>query len=402
MRDVNGKWQKVRNVVTALAVLPACVLAGGSKIPDQSTRAMGMLDAFVAGADDASAVYYNPAGLTRLSRPEIINNAYIAHTTAYSSGPGVDETSDGRTYFVPNFYGAMPLADTDLALGIGVYSPFGLGARWGDDTRNASWLSLAEIQLANVNPTVAWQPVESLSLGLGLDFFQSRAVTRFVHPLLGEVDIDTTGDGWGYNFGIQYQWTPELALGATYRSAVDVHYEGDLDIDTPAFRGSADSELTYPQSISLGVAWQATDKLRLEVVLEWDEWSSSDLRMIAHNAPVAMLGPSPFVVPLNWDDSWIVMLGGEYQLSDRWALRAGYAFNETPVPASTADPSLPTDDTHVLGLGAGCRLSDALTLDAALVVAYGTERTLTNATFPLGSDYKAISTYVSLGATYRF
>ena len=81
--------------------------AGGFQIQDQSTRAMGMADAFVASADDASAVYYNPAGLTRLSAPQVIGNVYFAHADVHYAGDGkaqgLSENSDGRYYTVPNF-----------------------------------------------------------------------------------------------------------------------------------------------------------------------------------------------------------------------------------------------------------------------------------------------------------
>ncbi|MBT4821231.1 MAG: hypothetical protein HON70_36310, partial [Lentisphaerae bacterium] len=162
--------------LTALALLllgATSVQAGGAKIPNQSTRAMGMSDAFVGGADDASAVYYNPAGLSNLTQTEVISNLYGAHATITSDDPGGSETSDGRYYFIPSLYMGGPVGESGTSLGLGIYSPFGLGTRWADDvaTRWAQAaapgtlaLKLSEIQLVTFNPVISQKITDDLSL----------------------------------------------------------------------------------------------------------------------------------------------------------------------------------------------------------------------------------------------
>lgn len=397
------RFEACRAMAIHLLLLGAVAAqAGGYKIPDQSTRAMGMIDAFVAGADDASAVYYNPAGLSRLAAPEVINNIYIAHATMVADGPGFRESSDGRIYAVPSFFGALPLQSIDhVVLGVGVYSPFGLGSRWGDDTNSAMFASLGEIRLVNVNPTVAWQLAPTLAVGAGINYFDTRAISRSVHPILGELDFDMEGDGWGWNVGMQWQCSDTVTLGATYRSQVRVDYDGDVDIDGFGFRGSARTKLEFPKNAALGVGWQANAKLRIEVVAEWTDWSVNGAQVIHHNAPPLLL-PQPLVAAQDWSDSWVLMLGAEYALTDRWTLRSGYGFNETPVPRALASPALPQGDTHAVAFGVGCKLSERITLDAAAIVAYGEKQTLNNAVAPPQTEYKAVSTFLSLGMRYVF
>lgn len=396
----------------ALVATAAFAPAGGFKIQDQSTRAMGMIDAFVAGADDASSVYYNPAGLTRLPSREAIGNLYVAHGTVRYSGEEGNHSSDGRVYAVPSLYVGQPVsAEGRLALGIGVYSPFGLGSKWGDDIPAAPpnppldpggrRLILAEIRLANVNPTVAYQLTDSLSLGVGVDYFRSEVATRRIkvyNPLLGiegQVDLEAEGDGWGYNAGLQWRCGESLSVGLTYRSQVRVHYEGEADIHILDQSTGADTELDYPAIVAAGVAWQATGKLQLELAAEWTQWSTLDEQAISiEGQPTEVSSP-------DWRDSWTLMLGGEYRLSERWAVRAGYGYNQTPVPGDTADPSVPTGDTHAVSFGVGCNLGPRTTVDAACVLAYGTQRTLDNAVSPRG-EYDALSTYFSVGLTCRF
>ena len=405
---------KMKSIWSVFAVSLACTatsFGGGFKIPDQSTRAMGMIDAFVAGADDASAVYYNPAGLTNLTGPEAITNIYVAHGIIYYDGPTESETSDGRIYAVPNFYVASPVKGLDdWFVGLGVYSPFGLGAMWGDGSYLRYDSTLAEIELININPTVAWAVTDRLSIGAGVDYFTSRVKYRNKERMLlgnGETDIDADGDGWGYNLGLQYGITDTVKLGLTYRSQVRVNYDGELELDIPmmgTFYSGLEGEIEYPPIYSGGIMWQATPRLRMEFVAEWQEWSTRETQdfTLDGNPPI------PQSSAVKWEDSWLLLLGCEYQLNEKWILRAGYGYNETPVPDETAEPTLPTGDTHAVSLGAGYQYSEKLAFDVAGIVSYGEERSVDD---PDGAamgrndytgDYEALSFFLSVGVRYKF
>ena len=407
----------LRMLLSGGLLLGVLAHGGGFKIQDQSTRAMGMLDAFVAGADDASAVYYNPAGLTRLGGPEAIGNLYIAHATTYYSGPQEEVTSDGRVYTVPSFYLADPqVGDSRVALGIGAYAPFGLGSRWGNDfPANQNWqrTTLGEIRLVNVNPTVAYRFTDRLSLGFGVDYFISRVKNRYIQVYPdqseGKVVMDADGDSWGYNLGLQWDVSETVRLGLTYRSQVSVDYDGDVDmrrLPTPMGPMNLDfpvsTTIDYPALVAAGVMWQATPRLRLEFTAEWADWSTRDVQTLAFEPPPGSGLPASAPTALDWEDSWIFMLGGEYRLTDKWTLRAGYAYNEMPAPAHTADATIPTDDMHVVSCGFGYRFNERWTIDVAAVLGYGMERTLKNPNVPYDSTYDSISTFVATGVTHRF
>ncbi len=410
-RSCLGTLLKTAGLASLMAAAP--LQAGGPHIPDQSTRAMGMADAFTAGADDASAVYYNPAGLANLTAPEFIGNFYVAHGDVYYSGPGGNDTSDGRVYFIPSLYLAYPLGtDHNLVAGLGIYSPFGLGSRWGDDSPVRYSVTLAEIKLVNVNPTLAWRMNDQLSLGVGVDYFTSQVKSRSIrHPLdpnnpfgEGEFDLDADGDGWGYNLGAQYQLSERVRLGLTYRSQVNVDYEGDVELDdvNPPVMGvlthleaDASAKLRYPASWAAGICWQATPDLRLEANAEWVQWSTWDERVIKTS------GLGTITQRLDWRDSWVLKLGAEYRLNETWTLRGGYLYNEQQVPSSTADASMPAGDSHGIAIGVGYQASERTCFDVALFTVYSEKRTLDTAILP-DSDYNAISTYFSVGVRHQF
>lgn len=406
-------------VVVALLVLissAAVVEAGGFKIPDQSTRPMGMLDAFIAGADDASSIYYNPAGIARLEGPQAIGNLYFAKSWSRYDGPGGSDWSDGRYYVVPNLYVATPVPRIpNLFAGIGVYSPFGLGSKWGDDSPVRYDTTLSEIRLINVNPTIAWKINDRAALGFGINYFNSRVILRRSNDYApfpdGKTDFDADGDGWGYNLGLQVALTDTLRLGVTYRSQVNVEYTGDVHIkgvpvsvDPPVFetfRTDIESKIKFPQQVAVGLSWQATPKLRLELAAEWQNWKVRDRQDIQTDGIPGLLPPT-ITIPANWKNSMVVMLGAEYELSDKWTLRAGYGWNQTPVPDETVDPSIPNGDVHAVSAGAGYRFNDAVRVDLAGIFAYGEPRTIRNDFAPDDSDYDTYSAYLSFGLTYDF
>ncbi len=398
------------------AFLASAGWAGGFKIQDQSTRAMGMIDAFVAGADDASAVYYNPAGITRLARPQWIGNVYGAYGVTRYRGNGHSEHSDNRHYVLPTFFLAGPVSGVPrLALGLGVYCPFGLGSRWPEDIRMRYGSTLGEIALVDINPTAAWKVSDKLSLGLGVDVFTSTVKSRHMVDYSpygggdGLAKLDGHGRGLGYNFGLQYQWSDTIAFGLTYRSPVHVGYDGNVhyhDVPTPLGLANlslpADARMDYPASIAAAVSWQSTKKLRLEFAAEWTHWRTRDSQSISvHGPPQFQPPPSQ----LDWNNSWVLMVGAEYQLDERWTLRWGYGYNQTPAPAATSDPSLPAGDTHAIAFGAGYRIARNIRVDGACVMAYARRRELhgPQATAQgYAGRYDALSIYFALGLTWDF
>jgi long-chain fatty acid transport protein len=388
------------SLLVALGV-PREAFGGGLKIQDQSTRAMGMIDAFIGGADDASAIYYNPAGLTRLQGPQAIGNIYVAHADISYDGPGGSDETDGRIYVVPSGYFAMPIDEAGRWFaGIGAYSPFGLGTRWADTSLVANYVTLAEVRLVNINPTVAYAITDRLAVGVGVDYIWSRVINRYIDNQMtfGEIDMDARGDAWGYNLGLQFQATDTISLGLTYRSGYTIPYEGDVELDGWGISLGAETDFDFPAVIGAGICWQATPKLRVELAAEWCKWSTRDVQTIEVDPPMGNV-----VTQTDWDDSWVFMLGMEYQVNEKLTVRGGYGYNETPAPVETAEPSLPTGDTHAVSLGAGYRIRDNVTLDVAGIVSYSEERTISNPMHaPPGSEYDSIGTFLSLGVTWDF
>ena len=110
-------------------------LAGGFQLNEHGSRPMGLGGAFTAIANDASAVYWNGAGLSFLEGTNIIlGSAIIAPRTSFRGpAPLIDKTSmDAQDFFVPHFFITHKVNEM-FSFGAGVSVPFGLGTRWPTD-----------------------------------------------------------------------------------------------------------------------------------------------------------------------------------------------------------------------------------------------------------------------------
>ncbi len=397
-------------IAKGLAVLVVLVLAAGSagaagfRLPEAGAKAMGMGFAFTAQANDPSAIYFNPAGLTQLEGQNVMagvtyvreNGGEFTGVTPLTGGLTASETQKSLDFWIPNAYWTRK-ASSKLAYGVGVFVPFGLGQEYKD--RNTSifrnQITKIDLQTIVVNPTVAWQVNEALSVGAGIDFMYGKAKLSKtpVSPLLGNLynlDLDADGTAWGYNFGILLTPVKTVKVGFNYRSRFTLDLkDGDVDLSNiagaiqPAFGGSTfhtngSTTLHMPATAAFGVAW-TIDRLTLEADADWTFWSA--YKSLDISLPVVMAGPTPVLGPSfnrkDWKDTVGVNVGAEYRVTDPLALRLGFRYDPSPVPADTMGPELPDADRLYYTAGAGYKIGN-WTIDIAYMYTDKKDRTVDN------------------------
>lgn len=362
----------------------------------QGTAATGQGDAFAAQADDPSALFYNPAGMSQLKGVQFYVNTLLI-------GGNYDFTNPSGQEFRGNLDGtiAVPPPSTlyltanldnldneyfqDLTLGIGLNSPFGLLIRWPDDVTFSEVDVFGTLPLLDVKPTASLRLNEYLAIGGGLDIYtfasfigegqvEAQAIgtgTTFPPGSLVEVNGRDTAIGW--NIGaLLTLWRnedqqPRLNFAFVYRSQTTLNLIGEFTIDggkTPLAPGEIAFDLNLPQVFTWGMAvWPFRDKVRewkWEVDLDYADWSSFK-NLDIRNAETGGLVSAQ---PRDWRGSFVVKLGTEYKwlrlssLPD-WdvAVRGGYIRSETPVPEFTYEPLVPDSDFNgfSVGLGLMCR-----------------------------------------------
>jgi long-chain fatty acid transport protein len=391
-------------VLIVLVFSATSAMAAGFRLPEAGAKAMGMGFAFSAQANDPSAIYFNPAGILQLEGNNFKggvtyvkqNGATFTGSTPLTAGATVAETQKDLDFFIPNLFFTRK-ASPDFAFGIGVFSPFGLGQEYENPNTSIFRNQITKIDLLTivVNPTVAWKVNEVLSIGVGLDFMYGNATlekTPFNPGLGGNLynsKLEGNGDAWGYNFGILLTPSKDVKIGLSYRSPFSLEIkDGDVEIrningptsatffgGATSFDTKASTTVNMPATAVLGVAYTA-NRLTLEVDADWTFWhsfSSLDITLTDQRPPVLTSTSSA----KNWKDVVALYVGGEYRVTDPLALRLGFRYDPTPVPAGTMGPELPDSDKLYYCAGAGYKLRN-WTFDIAYMYVDKKDRTVSN------------------------
>ena len=395
---------KMLPVVLVLLFTASTSFAGGFRLPEAGAKAMGMGFAFTAQADDPSAIYFNPAGLTQLKGQNIMvggtyvreNGGEFTGTTPLTGGASASETQKSLDFFIPNAYYTKTTPDGYIAYGVGIFSPFGLGQEYNDKDTSIfrNQITKIELQTIVVNPTIAFKINEILSVGFGIDWMwgQAKLEKTPVAPGVGNLynsQLKGDGDAWGYNFGLLLKPTENFRIGANYRSPFTLYVkDGDVTISStsPAYGSGllgatpsntkANATVAMPATFALGAAY-TMGKLTVEADADWTFWHSFN------SLPITIRNPVPTLFstqnPKRWEDVVALRLGVEYRVTDPLALRAGFVYDPSPVPANTMGPELPDALKLDYMVGVGYKIGP-WTIDVAGMYVDKKDRTVNNQT----------------------
>ena len=346
----------------------APVFGLGFRNPDQGARATGQGEAFVAQADDPSAIYYNPAGLVQLPGTQISGGGYALFSHVKLDGVTVNKGMN-RFSTLPHFYVVTDLCQTNSPwrFGFGVNVPFGNSVDWGKGSSAPFRYLVTESSLSVVNfaPTVAYRVNEHFSLGASLNIYygttkmeQKVPGNTFYPPppILPDANFRFEGDGMGLGATVGALWkiNERHSVGAVYRSPFSINFKDNASLKNsilgPMGPSAAEARIAFPQSVAFGYAFRPTPKLKLEVDADWTDWDTLN----SVHLHWAKGGPlNGYTIPFNWMDSWFYEFGAQYELNENWTVRAGYIFSENSVPQNTFSPSFVDSDRHVLSAGVG-------------------------------------------------
>jgi len=341
-------------------------LAGGFQLNEHGARAMAQGGAWAARAYDGSAIFFNPAGLGFQKG----NSVYLGSTiimpksTFFGPLPSVNETKMVDQVFPPiNLYGTYAVNDK-LVLGLGVNNPFGLGTEW-PETWVGNQLSVkVDLQSFFITPTMAYQISDQLSVGGGVNIV-TGAVTLSRYYIPGvKVALDLSAIGYGFNIGALYKFTPELSLGASYRSSVKLDATGtakftpDIPGQTPS--GDAAAALELPSTAFVGLAYKVMENLEFEADYQYVGWSSYKELLIEFKKDASKNSRNP----KDYENTYILRFGGEYTMNE-FQLRAGYLFDNSPVTTKHVDPMLPDANRNGFNFGLGYKINEQMHFDVS-------------------------------------
>lgn len=340
--------------VVALGSLSA--LASGFQVDVHSAKATGMAAAVTGDVNDASAIYYNPAGIAQGAGVDLyLGDTVIIPSVSFKDSNGV--TTSNIVQAIPPPHAYLTLGIDDMwSFGIGLFEPFGSAVRWPSHWEGSGAVVSTRLVAYDINPTAAVH-LGPVRLGAGVQIVRATlGVTQGLIVPDGEGYSQLGLGAWGVgaNAGAQFEVVPErLSLGVTYRSAVRLNFSGDaafsglpVEFSQLAQNQTVSTRITLPDTASIGIAGKPTEHLRLGFDADYTSWQH--FRALTFSFPNPALNQS---IAKNWSHAVSLHLGGQYSLSEAWDLRAGVMWDPSAAPNSTLAADIP--DTSRINLAAG-------------------------------------------------
>lgn len=387
----------------ALAFSGAASASGFQLIGEQNASGLGNAGAGSAAvAENASTIFYNPAGMTQLQAREVSLGGTLVKTNFEFSNSGSstgalsgDGGNGGSLGFVPNAYMSFAITK-DLYIGLGLGAPFGLKTEYDDNWRGAAQSVSFDIKTINLNPSIAWRANDFVSLGFGLnwqrveaEYIRKVSVVNAPAGALGPgrpamnfsgatATLKLSDDSWGWNAGALFNLGPATKLGVSYRSAVKYETTGDVGVSgngttagntaaTVLNAGGASSDtkasIKMPDTFIFSATHKIGNQWELLGDVSWTGWSSIPKVDIIRASGV-LNGQVAQVLDTDFRDTWRFAVGTTYTMNDAWKLKLGVAYDQTPVKNPEHRlTSLPDNNRTWFSAGAQWKPSKTMAID---------------------------------------
>jgi long-chain fatty acid transport protein len=416
-KSEEGNMRKKTIISLCAIVFCACGLWGGGwNNTLMGARALAMGAAFVGVADDASAIFYNPAGLVfQENRFNLaIDGFYVWPTHEYVMPTGTRVESQYNAS-MPQLFLTYKTSER-LTIGFGAYIPFaGGGVDWKEDQLGVPLKSY--LGVISLTPSISYQVNEQLSIGFNLNYYHSELEVDTVAETFGPMKAEESGSALSAGVGLMYKPSERLALGLNIRGPAKMELSGTTSISTfaPGFgdiKLKLDSETSFnlPWDFEMGLSYRLSDSFLLTTSAQYTMWSTLDKVDKTIKEIPSMDDPTNLftydlnvIEELNFNNILILRVGMEYLLPSGLALRGGLGVDRAATPAETLSiTNIDVDKFTLLG-GIGYR-TGRMSIDFAFVRAFGKEREKSISQFgiPLMERYNLNVSIVGLGITYSY
>ncbi|MBI5326583.1 MAG: outer membrane protein transport protein [Ignavibacteriae bacterium] len=357
-------------------------------------KSLGMGGAFIGLADDYTAVYWNPAGITNLDKMQIaafVTDIIPSSTYKYVAANGMtiaDAKSKTNHYISPNLAGYIPLMKGDLVVGLGAYAPAGLGAEWDGselkafqsptDSNTYNWKSF--IRVFNISPVVAYKINDMISVGASLNLYYGMFDLEQYSS--AQYKESSTGLGFGGSLGILIKPAKIINIGLSFKTENNIKFEGTANNpaltkvpNTPA-ETDFSRDVSWPLWFGGGIAFFPIENLTLALDFQYSMWSKTEDSIVTDykNPNWKTYAAKSSVIYLLWKDALQIRFGVQYDLSKEFALRLGYYYDPAPAPFNTLTILFPSQTYNTFTIGASYKLSNQFNIDFGAEYLMGTER----------------------------
>jgi len=402
---------------TALMLCASMSFGAGFQVNVQGLRQIAMGGTGTGWMWDASSIFYNPGGLARLKNIQAYGSVQLLFiNTQYVQTPtgGYSDRTKSQVFTPFNFYvGGRLKEQGKLALGLGVYTPFGSGIKWDDNWAGRYVIQSISMQTIFFQPTLSYKISDAISLGGGFVYATGNIQFKRAVPIQDNNGNDGYGElkgranGVGLNLGVHIMPAKNVQIGINYRSQVNMSVrDGDANFVVPAALAagfpntSFKAEVPLPQVFSVGVGFKALPNLTITADANWVGWKPYDTLFFDYENNTETLEDTK--APRNYKNTLALRLGANYKATERVALMAGIAYDPSPVSDGFVSPDLPDADRWLITGGFTIKATDRLTILGALE--YGASKKRDSEYIPdnFNGKYQTKAFIPCLGVTYDF
>jgi long-chain fatty acid transport protein len=390
---------------------------------EQGAAASGKGNAFTGEANDPSAIFYNPAGITQLPGTQLmIGTSIVKLDSTFRCSTTPCENSELQDQFpiIPHFYITHRFKQWDerVSIGLGIYTPFGIVVDWPDNWQGRFNTTNARLRVTVYNPTVAYQVTPVFSAAAGIRIADAGAEFEQIIAVAGESKVRVHGleaNPIGWNVGLLYHLKEiSTSVGLQFRSELQAKFDGLADFSGPCcppvfVNTRFHSSIKFPPQLILGVSTKAIPRWTINADIEWEGWRT------VGSIPKSFEDSGEGLLPeslldqrglRDWKNSYVFRIGAEYAATDRLALRGGFFYDQTPIPDHTFDPTIPNADLYALTTGLGYKW-EATSVDIAYLFGFYEKRAINGSTIdPAGptifGSYSTTAQVLVLSVTHRF
>ncbi len=421
-------------------VLSGTAFGAGFSIFEQGAKAVAMGGAFAATADDPSAIFYNVAGIAQQRRAELLTGGTIITFSNSFKGDPNDAWTSGttgqyrrHTFVPPNAYFVLPVG-SNVTLGLGTFSNFGLRTNWQEPWVGRFVARDTNVKTVSVEPAVAFQTSDGrFALGIGAEYRRSHIVLNrdnaALNPFTGRVDDVANAflnsdwnNAWGYNVGVLFKPSSTLRVGAAYRGHIKINYTGTATFTqisacanpaacTPQEKQfnalvaaglppnqSLTTSIDFPDSLTLGVATSAVGKWDIEADVNRMGWSRfKNLDVYFSQTPANDLHKAE-----NWKSAWSFRVGGNRPVTEHWDVRLGALYDKNPEPTDVVGPLLPDADRLGATFGVGYHKGPFVVDVTEFLLHFKTRSTQGVSSDNFNGTYKTDANLISVNLGYKF
>ena len=364
-------------VAAALAGFAGGGHATGFQLEQNASGLGNAYSGQAAAADNASTIFYNPAGMTRLpGRHLSVVSTFIGPSIKFSdtggstapgglTSPGGNGGDAGGWTVAPKGYFSYQATDR-VWLGVGLSVPFGLKTEYTPGWVGRFQSQRAELRTLDLNPSVAFKVSDAVSLGAGVSY-QKADVKVDRSTFLGielPTRIDLEDESWGFNLGALFTLSPATRIGVTYRSRIKHDLAGHAAV-TGVAAPSIHVPVRLPDTISWGIAHQLHPKWQLLGDITYTRWSSIKAVPIVTTNPSALgaAGTTLDTFDFQFRNTYRIGIGANWLARDDFVLKFGTAYDRSPVVDTFRTVAFPDSDRIWLAIGGKYRVSRHGTLD---------------------------------------